>query len=217
MKSIEFIDWAGKLLDIDGPTEVRRGSAPGVVLVPVAQFQAMQARIKELEVEVMGLKSAQVRASASPAISIVERGKEAKPRRVVGEALRFMALCPEETHEVLEQLFGDAANHGVVIKWGRRGPSFRAVRPDSSECTLFYLFPPGSQGREAATAEAYLGNIMDAALQEQARQRFGAEAPFEAQGVSTMVLALNGEGLARAGGVAQVLWDICAQVASGRG
>ena len=92
----------------------------------------------------------------------------------------------------------------------------RAVRPDDSQCTLFYAFAPGAQGSEHASCEVYLGNINDEGLREEARARFGEAAPFKSQGAYTMRHSF-GSGTAHLPAISAVLFDIAGRVAGGEG
>ncbi len=124
----------------------------------------------------------------------------------------FMAKNPRSMRLFMEWILGKSGREGMLVRWGKRGPSIRAVRADDTQCTLLYIFPPGARGRQHPFMEVYLGNIQDDAYREHARARFMASAPFVQQGAYTLIMDLIPEHLDMAREAAQVLWDVARHI-----
>ena len=226
MKSLELSGLIEQLAEGETPLMLTHKGEMSLVILTAADYRAMQARMTALETELRALKVSQAEVSLGggtetllvDAVEVRAATLAApKPRRMVAEAARFMSQCPDEVHDFIEEVMDSVEKAGMVAKWGRRGPSFRAVRPDESQCTLLYLFPPGAQQRARPFCEVYLGNIQNDEVRDQARARFVELGDFEPRGAYTLLMELSPDTLSVAREALVILWPLAQKIAAGDG
>ncbi len=109
----------------------------------------------------------------------------------------FLEACPLFAKPFFEDLLATAQQQGLVVYWGERGLSIRAVRPDGKQATLMYGYPP-SGTKDVPLFQVYLGNLTTAENPEPLRTTILEIPGFQQGGQYTLGIDLKPEALDQA-------------------
>jgi len=124
----------------------------------------------------------------------------------------FLSACPESVARYFASIIRDAQENNLVLYWGVRGFSVRVPRSGGSLCSIFYGYPPESDGKELPFIQVYLGNLENEDDPDAIRRRFLEASPFKEKGRFTLELQLESELLPSADKAASVLWSVASDL-----
>ncbi len=120
----------------------------------------------------------------------------------------FLSKVSEDLRPFFVDLISEAEKQGMQIYWGIKGFSLRAKTKTGELMTLFYGFPPGSNDRDVACIQGYVGNINDPVLKNEIRQKFLSVQGTTPQGEYTVGLEMSPRTLGAGKKLAELLWEV---------
>jgi hypothetical protein len=97
------------------------------------------------------------------------------------------------------------------IYWGTKGFSLRLKSKTGKILSLFYGLPPGSNGRDVAYIQGYVGYIEDENTRANIRRLFLSIEGTTPRGEYTVDLELSPKTLEAAKQLVEVLWEVKTQ------
>lgn len=121
----------------------------------------------------------------------------------------MLAACPPEIQPCITEMVAEAERRGMTVYWGTKGFSVRAADPRGQLHSIFYCFPPGTNGVSSAIVEGYLPPILrGSGPGERLVDGLLGIPGFTKQGQYTFRLNLNAETVESVRGALEVVWEV---------
>jgi hypothetical protein len=172
------------------------------------------------EVEVLGIELPQFVGSDFKALvprligqTEIIRQKKQEPKTSSRKTTmdEFISKVMMDFRPFFTELILKAKKHGMEIYWGTKGFSLRVKSKSGKLLSLFYCLPPGSNDRDVAYIQGYVGYIEDEAMRANVRRRFLDVEGTTAKGEYTIDLELSLKTLEAARKMVEVLWEVKTQ------
>lgn len=139
--------------------------------------------------------------------------QETKPTSRQTTMREFLSRTPEEFKPFFQELFLEAEKQGMKIYWGTKGFSLRTIDRAGNLISLFYGYPPGTNGRDITFIQGYVADIENENLKQDIRERFLSVPSTTPQGNYTIDLVLSAATMESANKLIQMVWDISQELA----
>ena len=120
----------------------------------------------------------------------------------------FLSKISDDLRPFFSELMPEAEKRGMLIYWGTKGFSLRLETKNGESISLFYGYPPGSDGSVVTHIQGYVANIDDPELQSEIRQKFLSVEGTVPAGQYTVDLEINVNNIEIGKQLVEVLWEI---------
>jgi hypothetical protein len=186
------------------PREVRRiieflnGKMNDVEVLGVELRQYVGDKLRAMVPRIIGQTEATRRAKSAKNASSKHTTKD-----------EMIAACPPAIHPYIEEIIKESERRDMTICWGLKGFSVRVRTPDGRPHSIFYCFPPGTNGSPSAYVEGYMApTLRGTDIGEKLANGFIAIPGFKKAGKYTFRLDLTVDTLDTARQGLEVIWNI---------
>lgn len=120
----------------------------------------------------------------------------------------FLSKVSEELKPFFSDLLSEAEKQSMQIYWGTVGFSLRLEKENGEVISLFYGYPPASDGSSGTNISGYVANIEDPKLQSEVRQKFLSVKGTDPAGKYTVGLEINKNNIETGKQLVEILWEI---------
>ena len=125
----------------------------------------------------------------------------------------MIAACPDSIQPYLVDIVKESERRNMVLYWGTKGFSVRVPTNDGKVHSIFYCYPPGTNGSQTAYVEGYMAPVLRGKVIGKELTNGFLEIPgVKKLGQYTFRLPLTAETLDSARRALKVVWQVAAQM-----